>query len=262
MTTFTIDIYRMIYKEVFGTYILQFDEVLSTNFVANSMLKLNEVKIGTVIKAEFQTAGKGQDQNSWESEARKNLLFSIIMNSDFLPPEKQFYLNKIVSLAVTDLLINMMPKKKINIKWPNDIYVGDRKIAGILINNTIKGSFLEHSVLGIGLNVNQKKFLSDAPNPISIANIKRKEINREACFNQLLDQLNFRCRQLQRLKFEEIDKDYMNRLYRFKQLSNYIINDQEVVAKITGLDEYGKLCLKDKKGKAYCCDLKEIKFII
>jgi len=252
----------MIYKEVFGSNVLKLDEVLSTNVVANSMLKLDEVKVGTVICAEFQKAGKGQDQNSWESEPRKNLLLSLIISSHYLLPEKQFYLNKIVSLAVSDLLIDLFPEKEVQIKWPNDIYVGDKKIAGILINNTIKGDFLEHSVLGIGLNVNQKKFVSDAPNPTSIAKLKRKEVNRERCFVKLCDQLNFRCRQLQQLDFDAIDKDYMNRLYRFRKFANYIINEEKINARIVGLDQYGKLCLKDKNGNDYCCDLQEIAFII
>lgn len=252
----------MIYKEFFGSIVLSFESVSSTNEVANSMLKKEEVEIGTVIRADFQKAGKGQDQNLWESEASKNLLLSLIINSDYLPPDKQFYLNKIVSLAVSDVLIDILPQKEIHIKWPNDIYVGDKKIAGILINNTIKGDFLEYSVLGVGLNVNQKKFVSDAPNPISIAKLKRKEIDREWCFNKLCDQLNFRCRQLQQLNFDAIDKDYMGRLYRFKRFANYFINDEKVNAKIVGLDQYGKLCLKDKKGNDFTCDLKEITFVI
>lgn len=252
----------MIYKEVLGCIVLKFKEVLSTNSEATAMIKLNEFSPGTAIRAEFQTSGRGQDQNIWESEAKKNLLVSFIINTDYLPPEKQFYLNKIVSLAVSDLLIDVLPKEEINIKWPNDLYVGNQKIAGILINNTIKGDFLEHSVLGIGLNVNQKRFLSDAPNPVSIVQFKQSEMDLDSCFIKLCDKLNFRCRQLQLLNYEAIDKDYMSRLFRFSKYANYLINEKKVNAKIVGLDEYGKLCLINKNGSEYCCDLKEIEFII
>ncbi len=252
----------MIYKEVLGSKILKFGEVISTNTEANKLIKQNDFSPGTAIRAEFQTSGRGQDQNSWESEAKKNLLVSFIINSDYLPPEKQFYLNKIVSLAVSDLLIDLLPEKEIEIKWPNDIYVGNKKIAGILINNTIKGNFLEHSVLGIGLNVNQKRFISDAPNPISIAQLKQGSMDLDSCFNTLCDKLNFRCHQLQLLNYETIDKDYLSRLFRFQKFANYQINEIKVNAKIIGLDEFGKLCLVSKNGSEYCCDLKEIEFII
>ena len=252
----------MIYKEVFGTNVLKFTEVLSTNLVANSMLKLEQLEAGSIILAEFQTAGKGMDQNSWESESRKNILMSAVYNSDFLSPEKQFYLNKIASLAVSDTLFEIFPKKNIKIKWPNDIYIGDEKIAGILINNTIKGDYLEYSVLGIGLNVNQMNFVSDAPNPTSIAIINEAEVNREKLFVRLCDQLNFRCRQLRRMDLESIDKDYMSRLYRFKKYAKFIINENVMQARITGLDPYGKLMLQEKDGNEYCCDLKEVSFVI
>lgn len=252
----------MVYKEVYGSNVLRFDEVVSTNEVANSMLKNQEIRPGVIIRTDFQKEGKGQDKNSWESDAKRNLLLSLIINSDYLPPEKQFYLNKIVSLAVSDLLNELFPKRDICIKWPNDIYVGDKKIAGILINNTIKGSSLEHSVLGIGLNVNQRKFVSDAPNPTSIAILKRKEFDLEKCFIRLCDQLNFRCHQLQQFDYDAIDKDYLSRLYRYKKFANYWIDNKKVNARIIGLDQYGKLCLKDKKTNDYCCDLKEVTFII
>ncbi|MCG8484973.1 MAG: biotin--[acetyl-CoA-carboxylase] ligase, partial [Clostridia bacterium] len=151
---------------------------------------------------------------------------------------------------------------EVKIKWPNDIYVDDKKIAGILINNSINGNSMQSSIIGIGININQTKFLSDAPNPVSLKKLKRKEINLDKCLIRLLDHLNLRFRQLLQNNLEEINQEYLSRLYRYKTFANYIIDGNKIKAKIVGLDQYGKLCLKTKDLRTYTCDLKEVKFII
>lgn len=126
---------------------------------------------GTVLAAVEQTAGRGQRGNSWEAEPGKNLTFSMLLRPANIPAHRQFEMSMIVSLAITDVLAENLPKTDVRIKWPNDIYAGDRKICGILIENSVVGDTVDRAVVGVGINVNQTEFLSDAPNPVSMANI-------------------------------------------------------------------------------------------
>ena len=251
----------MIYKNILGKQILHFDNVESTNTTANEMLIQEKIEEGFAIVSSFQEAGKGMDTNQWESEFGKNLLLSFLVCPDFLKPEEQFFLNKVVSLAVADLVKEKLPRMEVKIKWPNDIYVEDRKIAGILINNSIIGNKMSSSVIGIGLNVNQTVFESDAPNPVSLKMLLKKECKLDLILYRLSDYINLRFRGLMRDR-SKIDKAYLKKLYRFDTFANYKIGAKVIEAKITGLDKYGKLCLETKDPKKYCCDLKEVEFII
>jgi BirA family biotin operon repressor/biotin-[acetyl-CoA-carboxylase] ligase len=189
-------------------------------------------------------------------------LASFVVSPNYVKPESQFILNKIVSLAVSDFVKEMLPKKEVQIKWPNDIYVGNKKIAGILINNSINGTEMCSSIIGIGLNVNQTKFLSDAPNPVSLKKLRRKSFNVHTCLIRLSDYLNLRFRQMMQNKINVLDEEYLSILYQYKEFANYKIDGRIVNAKIVGLDQYGKLCLKSKDLITYCCDLKEVEFVI
>ena len=134
---------------------------------------------GDVVITHCQTAGRGQRGNTWEAEPGRNLTFSLLLRPVGLLPAQQFTVSEIVALAVADTLRSFLgdavPPAAVSIKWPNDIYVGDRKIAGILIENTISGNAISHSVAGIGLNVNQRRFISDAPNPVSMWQLSGRE---------------------------------------------------------------------------------------
>lgn len=121
---------------------------------------------GFVVEAEAQTAGRGQRGNSWESEPRMNILMSVLLRPEGIAPSEQFLISQAVSVAIVRVLRHYLPE--VRIKWPNDIYVGDRKICGILIENSITATKIIHSIVGIGLNVNQREFHSDAPNPVSM----------------------------------------------------------------------------------------------
>ncbi len=251
----------MIYKNVLGKHLLYFDELESTNLTALEMKTQEKIKEGSVIVCGFQENGKGLDHNQWESEAGKNVCLSFCVCPDYIKPEEQFLLNKVVSLAVADLVKELIPRKKVRIKWPNDVYVGDKKIAGILINNSIQGNKMNSSIVGIGLNVNQQKFLSEAPNPISLKMLSKKDYDLDWMVSRLCDYINLRFRGLMQNR-SKIDTEYLENLYRFNTYASFKIGAQAVEAKITGLDKYGKLCLDSKDGKAFCCDLKEVEFII
>lgn len=150
--------------------IIRIKETDSTNTLIKTM---SAVMHGTVVVAENQTAGRGQRGNSWEAEPGMNLTFSLLLEPEHIPARRQFAISRAVALAITDCLSHWLRNSAddIAIKWPNDIYVGDRKICGILIENSLQGDRICRSIVGVGLNVNQTVFRSDAPNPVSMAQI-------------------------------------------------------------------------------------------
>ena len=121
-----------------------------------------------VVSADEQTAGKGMGSNGWESEAGRNLTFSVALDVRFLPAERQFLLSEAVPLGIIGVLDTILPPEKWSIKWPNDIYYENRKLAGILINSTIKANMMDVSIVGIGLNVNQMQFQDWPTRPVSL----------------------------------------------------------------------------------------------
>ena len=163
--------------------IIRLVETDSTNNYLREQSAKARLPEGSLVIADFQTAGKGQVGNSWESEAGKNLMFSILLYPDFLPANRQFLISQIASLSVKETLEKYTDS--VTVKWPNDIYWKDRKICGMLIENDLSGQYLYCSVVGIGLNINQEIFRSDAPNPVSLTQITGKTYDREdvlACF--------------------------------------------------------------------------------
>lgn len=144
---------------------------------------------GTVVTTREQTAGRGQRGNSWEAEPGKNLTFSILIKPQHIKASQQFYVSEIISIAIVDILQKHIHGKKVLIKWPNDIYINDNKICGILIENSLIGNCIDRSIAGIGININQREFLSDAPNPISLVNITGKETNLEIMLDDVCRQI-------------------------------------------------------------------------
>ena len=147
--------------------IIHLDTVGSTSSYLASLGA--EAAHGTVVMAREQTAGRGQRGNSWEAEPGMNITLSLMLHPKGLPPARQFVISRAVSLAIVGMLDKYVDD--VTIKWPNDIYIGDRKICGILIENTITGSTINRCIVGIGLNVNQTEFRSDAPNPVSLCQL-------------------------------------------------------------------------------------------
>lgn len=252
----------MFCRSLLGKVIIHFEKVQSTNLTAANLMQTETLEEGTIISTSFQENGKGQDDNFWESEFGKNLLVSVILKPVNLHPAKQFMLNKVISLAVANLVKENVEKRKVKVKWPNDIYVESKKIAGILINNTIKGDAFDHSIIGIGININQQKFFSDAPNPVSLGSFVNYELDLDKCLIQLCDALNYWYRKLVRKEYEDIDKSYIKSLYRFNEFHPYEINGNTIISKITGISKYGKLQLETEEQKVYECDLKEVEFVL
>ena len=171
----------------------------------------------------------------------------------FLKAENQFILTQIVSVTMINVLKNYLPEESLFIKWPNDIYFNDKKIAGILIKNEIRGMMMGTSIIGIGLNVNQTSFDDNLPNPISMKMITGKDFD----LDELLSAISY---QLSAISYQFSTFNYTNKLYRYKQWASY---EHEGVVKemmIIGYDQFGRLILKEKNDREVVCDLKEISF--
>lgn len=237
-----------------GNKIIFLDKIGSTN----NYLKNNFEK-GLVVYAGEQTNGRGQRKNKWESEAGKNILMSAAFLPQNLKAEDQFFLSKAVSLAVYDFLSNYISDVKI--KWPNDIFVSNKKIAGILIENNLRGANIYSSIIGIGVNINQQRFPDYLPKPISLSNISGQTYELKKLLNELIEKLNKRYNQLEKKQFNELSSSYFEHLYRYKMESDFLINNIKKRAKIIDVEKNGKLVLlfPDRVIKSYA--FKELAFV-
>ena len=198
--------------EIIGKSTIKLESVDSTNNYTSKLLADNKLTEGTVVLAGYQNSGRGQINNTWESEPGKNLLMSVILYPEFLPVQQQFLLSKVVALGVRDMLAKFVDEVKI--KWPNDIYIGDKKIAGILIENSIMGYTIGSSVAGIGININQEVFLSNAPNPVSLFQLKGNFFDLDELFGILCEKIELWYVRLCNAQLDLINNAYVDSLYR------------------------------------------------
>ena len=240
--------------------IIHIRETNSTNNYLKELLQTQNVDEGTVVWADFQSAGKGQRGNGWESEAGKNILFSIVLFPGFIKAGEQFILSQIVSLAVANCLQEYT--EGISIKWPNDIYWNEKKICGILLENTILEDNIGHSVAGIGININQENFRSDAPNPVSLKQITNRDYNLEEILKTLVDNINVYYQQIKIGKTDSLIKQYKESLFRKDGYHLYNDGISNFLARIQDVDSSGILILKTKEGEERHFAFKEVKYII
>lgn len=246
-----------------GKHVLRFAQLDSTNNKAKELLKTRRLEEGTLIIAHAQTSGRGHGQNHWESAPGMNLTASYILRPGFLKAHRQFLLTKVLSLATCDTVTGFFDKNiPVTIKWPNDIYAGDQKIAGILVENTIMGDTIRESIAGIGLNINQEVFISDAPNPVSLRNITGNTIPVDQVCEALSQNIQRWYELLNPDRSHEIDSAYHTRLYRLNLKAAFVINGQKVFGTIRGTHEYGYLILETSTGEIMHLDFKEISFVI
>lgn len=244
---------------IIGSDILYFDSLASTNVTAAQMLTEQKPEEGTVIMAGFQTAGKGQKGNSWESAEDMNLLFSVILYPSSLQADEQFLLSMAISLGICDFLENHLPRP--DIKWPNDIYAGGKKIAGILIENSILGGMIEYSVAGTGININQKKFSPGISGAVSLGTITGKEYDTGSLFRQVLHFLDLRYKQLLYGDRDAIREEYFSNLYRAGEWHNYSSDGVVFRGAIRGVSPSGILTV-EKEGNEYCeFSFREIQYL-
>ncbi len=216
------------------------------------------------MRAEFQSAGKGQRGNSWESEAGKNLTFSFVLYPESLPAKRQFVISQVVSLGIVQVLQSYQADG-FSVKWPNDIYYLDKKICGILIEVYLQGMNLGRCVCGVGININQDYFLSDAPNPISLCQIVGREVNREELLQQVLSEIRKLYLQLlgggEQVVIELSDL-YFQHLYRKEGYYRYKDAQGEFMAKLVKVGLDGRLFLEDKERLLRSYLFKEVQYII
>ncbi len=235
-------------------------EVDSTNNYANRLILSDKAEEGAVVLAHYQKTGRGLGQNFWESERDKNLLASIILFPDFLPAGKQFYISKITSLAIVDLLTDKTDQ--VSVKWPNDIYFQDKKLAGILIENAVQGNYLVSSILGIGININQTVFYSDAPNPVSLKQITGLSYEVLELAEMLAMNILDWYEKLKNGQLQEIDEQYFANMYRKNQWAMFKRGNQQFEARIVGTGEFGQLVLENREGDLTSYMFKEIEFVL
>jgi BirA family biotin operon repressor/biotin-[acetyl-CoA-carboxylase] ligase len=208
-----------------------------------------------------QTKGKGQRGNNWESATGLNLTTSFILYPTFLAVQQQFMLTQMVSLAVIDFA-TQYSIKSLKIKWPNDIYQGDQKLAGILIENSLKGNTINASIIGIGININQTGFSESTMNATSFKLITGKGFDIHECFRTLCNCLEARYLQLKASNPALLQTEYLQKLYRINELHDYRINGEIINGEITDVDTDGRLQLTTVENEQLLLDLKEVQFII
>ena len=214
-----------------------------------------------VVVADYQTAGKGCGTNSWESERGKNLTFSMLIHPTDIPASQQFRITEVVSVALCEVLeryLLTVPElaEGLSIKWPNDIYMGDKKICGVLIENRLQGNVIVDSIIGIGLNVNQTVFRSDAPNPVSLRQLLGREIDREALLHDFLETLETVS------SSETTYSAYRNKLFRMGKQAVFSDETGRFEGTIQDVETDGRLLIKDLSGQARRYAFKEVQFVI
>lgn len=218
----------------------------------------------TTVSAEFQTAGKGQRGNSWEAERGKNLLFSFVLYPTFLEARRQFILSQVVSLSIKEELGRW--SDEITIKWPNDIYWKDKKICGILIENELSGPFIGRCISGIGININQNKFYSDAPNPVSLKQITGQEYDRHEILSHILKRIQIYYNGLRTEEHNaystEIADRYALSLFRRQGYHPYTDADGKFSARLLRVEQDGRFVLEDENGKERKYLFKEVQYIL
>lgn len=240
-----------------------YDTVVSTNDTVRSLPAC------TLVWTDNQTAGRGQRGNSWESEPGANLTFSFTIAPSDLRMDRAFVISEAVSLAVSETLGEVGVEARI--KWPNDIYVGDRKICGILIENSVRANgYVSLSVVGVGLNVNQRIFTGDAPNPVSLAQLTGADHDRRALLSSF-------CRRFESLYvmseadsacYDAIHDRYMGALYRsdglypFREAGTYDKPGRLFYARIISVAPDGGITLEEAGGKRSGYYFKEVEFVL
>ncbi len=240
--------------------LIHLKETNSTNeFIRTQPLAEEEL---LVVTADYQTAGYGQKGNSWEGERGKNLLMSLSFHANFIPATTPFLLSELLSVCLCDTLNSFYPSDDWKIKWPNDLYFKDRKICGFLVSYDMQSMKLGRCIVGIGLNVNQRTFRSDAPNPVSLAQITERDIPLTAVRDALLRRLMKHINGFDNAKEKEILQLYQNRLYRNDGYYPYKDAKGKFLAKISEVLSDGRIRLIDKERKPRLYAFKEVEILL
>jgi BirA family biotin operon repressor/biotin-[acetyl-CoA-carboxylase] ligase len=245
--------------EELNPQIIRLKETASTNRYMQECLLKSHLPEGSVVVADYQSAGRGQVGNVWESAPGRNLTFSIVLYPSIIPISEQFILSQIAALAVKETLDAYTDD--ITIKWPNDIYWQEKKICGMLIENSLMGEHIHSSIIGIGLNLNQTSFTGIAPNPVSLIQITGKKHDKEEILNLILQKLFHYYTLLLQEKEEEIRLLYKEGLYRKEGFFAYRDADTTFEASIREIEPTGHLILELRNGETRRYAFKEVTYL-
>jgi BirA family transcriptional regulator, biotin operon repressor / biotin---[acetyl-CoA-carboxylase] ligase len=243
-----------------GQNLITIKQIDSTNnFLKESLSNSKPFSEGTVIMAESQYAGRGQQQNRWHSEGGKNLTFSILLNPVFLPLAQQFDLTRAISLGIVNALTPLLGDQ-LKIKWPNDIYYRDGKLGGILIENIVQGGQIKNSIIGIGLNINQEVFPLDVPNPVSLRQILRRDYDLKILLSDICKNIEVTYLNLKAGKFNLVRKAYLERLYWLNERKMFKAGGHAFEGIIENVKDDGFLIVNNGSGASEYTQ-KEIEFL-
>ena len=239
---------------------IHLSETDSTNKALKAISETEELPSGSIVIADFQTAGRGQRGNSWESEAGKNLTFSILLRPTEVRANMPFVISEIASLSVKYTLDKYIGN--ISVKWPNDIYCNDKKIVGMLIENTILQEKISQSIIGIGINVNQTEFHSNAPNPVSMAQIAGCQFDLMDIIDSFHKIFMEQSERINNKNFDSIHKDYLNSAYRREGFHKYRDATGVFEAAIHDIEPTGHLVLKRTDSTYSRYAFKEVSYVL
>lgn len=238
--------------------LIELNEVTSTNTYLQELLLVKQLPEGTVVSAAFQTAGRGMGSNSWVSEKGKNAIFSLLLYPNFIEAENQFLITQVVSIGLYEWIRQILPDRNTVIKWPNDILVDGKKICGILAQSSIMGTVLQYTIIGVGLNLNQKKFghLDDYAG--SVFNISGKIIEPVQAILEVRKSILEEYILLHSGQTEIIRNQYLNALFLLNEKHYFSCHAGTFEGEITGVNRFGQLQILDSLGEIRIFNTKEV----
>ena len=247
-------------NHLIGRSVKYYPSLGSTNEEAKALLNSTKLPEGTLIITDDQYRGKGQMGNHWKTQPGLNLTFSLILYPKVLPTE-QFLITQFISRAIQEVILKLLPEKKVKVKWPNDIYVGQKKIAGILIENILSGNKIQSSIIGIGLNVNQTNFPPPLKNPTSLQNEKQEPFQLAEVLQLICDAVEKDYELLNQGKIEAIRSNYLDGLFKYQERLRFQRSNGDIFSgEIIGVNQSGHLMI-EVDGRRELFANKQIQFI-
>lgn len=242
--------------------VIKFDSVESTNSTAHQLVATERPENDTVIWALEQSKGRGQRNNCWVVEPSKNLTFSIVVYPSYMPINRQFSLSEVAATSVVSVISELAADAHVSIKWPNDIYIGNKKVGGLLLEHSIMGSSIDYSIVGIGLNVNQVEFPRSLPNPTSLAIETNTEYDLEVLLERLIQSFFSQMELLKSGRYDEIHEAFKTNLFRNEGFHLFENEEGQFTAKIADVRQTGEMVLEMADGRQAAYAFKEVSYVI
>ena len=253
--------YNSIYNSlIIGKKVIYLPTCHSTNDIAAELVQKGLVEEGTIVITDNQVGGRGQRGSEWHTEPSKNLTFSVILRPNFVPINEQFLISQAVALAIYEYL--SVYTNQVKIKWPNDVYISSKKISGTLIENAIQGMSIAHSIVGIGVNINQMNFSNSRST--SLSQILSQDFSLNDEFSKLVHFLDVFYVKLKSMRHKDwIRAEYLKKIIGYDTTATFRVQNQIVTGVVTGINDIGKLCVKlDSDHEIHEFGLKEIEWIL